>query len=266
HWFRGPLFDPLTMAWHDVASGQPVERPPPQGGEPSPGATLSLPFTLAPGQTRTIAVRLCWYAGQSHLRAGPDGSPDPFKVEPGQETYKPWYAGKYSDILAVIGDWNARYGDLRSRSALFSDTFYDSTLPPEVIEAVAANLTILKSPTVLRQTDGRLWSWEGSSDDFGSCAGSCTHVLNYAQAVAHLFPQLERTLRETEFGANQDEHGHQEFRALLPIAPQKAHFVAAADGQLGGIMKVHRDWLISGDTQWLRNLWPKVAKSLDYCI
>jgi hypothetical protein len=46
----------------------------------------------------------------------------------------------------------------------------------------------------------------------------------------------------------------------------KHDFHAAADGQLGGIMKVHRDWRISGDLDWLRNIWPKVKASLDYCI
>jgi hypothetical protein len=43
-------------------------------------------------------------------------------------------------------------------------------------------------------------------------------------------------------------------------------FYAAADGQLGGIMKVHREWRISGDSNWMAKLWPKVKQSLDYCI
>jgi len=30
-------------------------------------------------------------------------------------------------------------------------------------------------------------------------------------------------------------------------------------------MKMHRDWRVSGDTEWLRRLWPKVKKSLDFC-
>ena len=31
----------------------------------------------------------------------------------------------------------------------------------------------------------------------------------------------------------------------------------AADGQLGGIILVHRDWKINGDIIWLKKLWPK---------
>ena len=156
--------------------------------------------------------------------------------------------------------------ELRNNSKQFSDCLYDTTLPSEVVEAVAANLTIIKSPTVLRQTDGRLWSWEGCGDDSGCCHGSCTHVWNYAQAIPHLFPSLERTLRETEFGPSQSDAGHQTFRSNLPIRPVEHDFHAAADGQLGGIMKVFREWRISGDTEWLRGLWPKVKRSLDYCI
>lgn len=134
------------------------------------------------------------------------------------------------------------------------------------MEAVAANLSILKSPTVLRQYDGRLWGWEGSKDAVGSCAGFCTHVWNYAQAICHLFPTLERSLRETEFFENQNAAGHRQFKAALPIRPQAHDFYAAADGQLGGIMKVYRDWRISGDSVWLRHLFPRVKISLDYCI
>jgi uncharacterized protein (DUF608 family) len=41
---------------------------------------------------------------------------------------------------------------------------------------------------------------------------------------------------------------------------------AATDGQLGGIMKVYREWRISGDKEWLKSIWPNVKLSLDYCI
>ena len=150
---------------------------------------------------------------------------------------------------------------------MFANTFYNSSLPSEVVEAVAANLTILKSPTVLRQKDGRLWAWEGCHDGSGCCHGSCTHVWNYAQAIPHLFPALERTLRETEFTVSQNVPGHQNFRTSLPIQPVAGHgFHAAADGQLGGIIKIYRDWRISGNTDWMKSLYPSVKQSMDYCI
>jgi uncharacterized protein (DUF608 family) len=260
-WFRGGWWDPLTMAWRDVARGACFESPPPVSGDPSPGATLFVPFQLAPGESRTIVLRLAWYVGQTNLRQGkdPQGAPPP-------EFYRPWYAGRFSGIEDVTAHWSANYAGLRDRTRRFSDCFYDSTLPTEVLEAVSADFCILKSPTILRQTDGKLWGWEGCDDNVGSCAGSCIHVWNYAQAIAHLFPSLERTLRETEFGPSQNEAGHQTFRSALPIRPVQHGFHAASDGQLGGIMKAFRDWRISGDTAWLRALWPRVKQSLDYCI
>ncbi len=265
-WFRGDWWDPLTMAWKDVESGTIVERAPLTSGEPSPGASVFVPFTLAPGASHTVTLRLAWYAPQSHLREGRDPVPPPASMPVAEQFHRPWYAGRFSDIDAVSGYWRDNYGRLRDATRQFRDAFYDTTLPPEVIEAVAANLAILKSPTLLRQTDGRLWAYEGCADANGCCFGNCSHVWNYAQAIPHLFPHLERSMRETEFGPSQDERGHQAYRSALPIRPIVHDEPAAADGQLGGIMRVYREWRISGDTRWLNSLWPRVRRSLDYCI
>ena len=264
-WFRGGWWDPLTMAWKDVAEAASYDRPPISEGAASPGASLFVGFQLPAKGTKTLALRLAWFVGKTNLRIGKDPSGAASNTNDPQQ-FRPWYAGRFTDINGISYYWRDHYEELRRKSARFSDAFYDSTLPPEVIEAVAANLAILKSPTVLRQTDGRLWSWEGCGDNSGCCHGSCTHVWNYAQAIPHLFPSLERTLRETEFGPSQSDTGHQQFRSALPIRPLDHDFHAAADGQLGGIIKVFRDWRISGDTEWLRGLWPRVKQSLDFCI
>ncbi len=282
-WFRGGWWDPLTMAWNNVrdARMQPVAPVEKDAG----GGSLYVPLTLAPGASRTIRVMMAWYVPESDLKAGtamPDekkncdpatgccAGPSDLGFPNGKTstsvTYKPWYSSRFAGIAEVTEYWRANYDSLRKKSGLFRDTFYASTLPPEVMESVAANLTILKSPTVLRQFDGRLWSWEGCGDESGCCEGSCTHVWNYAQAIPHLFPQLERTLRNTEFCENQDSRGHQAFRANLPISPGKHDFHAAADGQLGGIMKVYREWRISADSDWLKRIYPVVKRSMDYGI
>jgi uncharacterized protein (DUF608 family) len=269
-WFRGGWWDPLTITWKTIMKGETRSTELVEQG--APGASLFVPFTLNPGETRVIRLMMAWYVPDTNFKYGKDSEEkkeeectdpacsckDPF--------YKPWYSGKFKGIDEIVSYWKTNYNDLRAKSELFKNSFYKTTLPGEVIEAIAANLTILKSPTVLRQPDGRLWSWEGCSDNSGCCAGSCTHVWNYAQAIPHLFPGLERTMRETEFFPSQDNEGHQTFRSALPIRPVATTFYAASDGQLGGIMKMYRDWRISGDSEWLKKMYPKVAESMDYCI
>ena len=274
-WLRGSgnwmdSYDSLTMVWRSVAQGQVLQADPFAEGLPSPGGSLYVPFQLNPGQEKTIRLQLAWHVPKTNIRFGRGPQQDNALRCDGplqqQETHVPWYAGAFSNIEAVSSYWRQNYERLREISKLFSDCFYGTNLPDEVVEAIAANLTILKSPTMLRQIDGRLWSWEGCSDDIGCCAGSCTHVWNYAQALPHLFPRLERSLRQTEFYENQDETGHQMFRATLPIRPAHHDRYAAADGQLGGMMKLFRDWRISGDTDWMKAIWPKAKQSLHYCI
>ncbi len=269
HWFRGGWFDPLTMTWKTVREGAMPEAGAVSEGAPSAGGSLYLPFSLEPAEARTLRLLLAWYVPHSDLRtdsartipAGEAGA------EAGtQHFYRPWYAGRFENIGEVNRYWAESYRRLRDETRCFSDCFYDTTLPPEVVEAASANLSILKSPTVLRQMDGRLWAWEGCGDRAGCCPGSCTHVWNYAQALPHLFPELERSLRLTEFEESQDEEGHQSFRASLPIRSCGHDFHAAADGQLGGVMKVHREWRISGDTGWLERIWPLVKRSLAFAI
>jgi uncharacterized protein (DUF608 family) len=266
-WFKGGWWDSLTLAWKNIQEARLLDNPPVDG--PCPGASLFVPFTLKPGQEKKVRLMFTWYVPRTDLSLGKNAPDSPVRKDGKSSptpTYVPWYAGRFKDIREVSRYWRRNYDDLRCKTSLFTDAFYDSTLPPEVIEAVAANLTILKSPTVLRQTNGRLWCFEGCSDERGCCHGSCTHVWNYAQAIPHLFPSLERSLRESEFNESQDDRGHQTFRTALPIRPTTHDYHAASDGQLGGIMKVYREWRISGDTPWLKELWPEVKISLDYCI
>lgn len=281
-WFRGSFVEGLTMVWNTISNGE-IKDNPPDNNEAQynlrpPGASLFVPFSLDPNETKVIRVSMAWYVPNTKLRIlfpryakeinETDGDNNMYD----SQYYKPWYSGKFANITEVVSYWTTNYEVLQKKSELFKESFYDNTLPPEVTEAVSADLSILKSPTILRQPDGKLWCWEGSGDESGSCEGSCTHVWNYAQAIPHLFPELERTLRETEFFINQDQNGHQHFRASLPIRrvthakPADHSFWAAADGQLGGIIKVYRDWRINGNAMWLSKIFPRVIKSMDFCI
>ncbi|HEX4141147.1 MAG TPA: GH116 family glycosyl hydrolase [Candidatus Methylacidiphilales bacterium] len=265
-WFRGGWFDAQTMVWKNISEGKVLEQPAHPEGAAGDGGSIYLPLELKPGEEKTVRLLLGWYVPYSTLRIDGKGQEEWGNPDLKTDFYRPWYSSKFAGIDAVIDYWTKENGRLRADTAAFTDAFYDTTLPPEVVDAIAANLAILKSPTVLREHGGKIWAWEGTADERGSCHGTCTHVWNYAQALPHLFPGLERGLREIEFMLSQDERGHQNFRANIPLGPAPHTFHAAADGQLGGILKMYREWRISGDTAWLRGLWPQVRQSLAYCI
>ena len=276
-WLRSPgwEFDSLSAIWREVSTGSFSEN---IGSNDTDtrgrnGCSILLAGALHPGQSRAHTIVIAWYFPNSYLQAGvareqdTQGNPG-CRTSSGKEGpfWRTFYASQWKDAREVAEYVAANHASLLTRTLAFHDGLFSSTLPPYVLDAVSANLAIMKSPTVLRLENGDLWGWEGCFPDAGCCHGSCTHVWNYAQAFPHLFPRLERTLRELELVRSMDENGHVTFRSALPEGPVKHDFHAASDGQLGGIMKVFRDWQISGDTSWLRKMYPLAKRSLDYCI
>ena len=273
-WFRGGWFDGISALWREVSTGSftPNDASTP-GSQGRNGGSILVKGELAPGEQVTLPIVLAWYfpnvdttyGGQPAAPAEDACGPE-CACHPTSPRWQPYYTTQWKDAWDVVAYVRDHYASLRARTQAFHDALFHSTLPGYVLDAVSANLAILKSPTVLRQANGNVWAWEGCFSTSGCCHGSCTHVWNYAQAMPHLFPALERTLREQELERSMDERGHVTFRAALPDGPVDHTFHAAADGQLGGIMKLYREWQISGDQGWLAELYPLARRSLDFCI
>ena len=153
---------------------------------------------------------------------------------------------------------------LEEQTRRFAGALASSALPEPVKDAVSANLSVLKTPTVLRLEDGSLWGWEGCNERTGSCEGSCQHVWNYAYALPYLFPDLERSLRENTVKYALMPSGATKFRVPLPLGRDLGAFRACVDGQMGEVIKCYREWKLSGDTPWLLSVAPAVLKMLDY--
>jgi uncharacterized protein (DUF608 family) len=277
-WLRSPgwEFDSLSALWREVSSGNFSANDGSNNVDNAGrnGASILLESQLAPGASRTHPILIAWHFPNSYLREGAKdesaGVQGPAGCRAvagdGPPPWNPYYATQWKDAREVALYVDQNYTSLRSRTVRFKEAMFSSSLPPYVLDAVSANLGILKSPTALREANGNLWGWEGCFPDSGCCHGSCTHVWNYAQAFPHLYPQLERTLRDLELVRSMDERGHVTFRGAIPDGPVDHSFHAASDGQLGGIMKLYRDWHISGDTDWLKRMYPLAKRSIDYGI
>jgi uncharacterized protein (DUF608 family) len=174
-----------------------------------------------------------------------------------------YYTKRFSDAWDVSRHAARELGALEARARKFFDAARSSTLPPAVLDAALSNLSTLVTNTAFRTPDGEFHGFEGCGDHEGCCHGSCTHVWNYEQATAFVFPALARSLRESEFLRNTKDNGLMGFRSYLPDG-EKIWDKAAADGQMGCLMKLYRDWQLSGDTEWLRRLWPQAKRALEF--
>lgn len=272
-WLRGGWFDGISALWREISTGEFVENDgilPADDPNSRNGGSILSSYVLQPGERVTLPVLISWHFPNSFLSVGsaPACGCVGSRLESCQAppAWRPFYVSQWRDAKEVCAYVSDNFDSLRSRTLMFQKALISSSVPNEVLDAVCSNLAILKSPTVLRQENGNIWAWEGCFPQSGCCHGSCTHVWNYAQAMPHLFPALERTLREQEYERSMDEKGHVNFRSALPDGPAPHDFHAAADGQLGGIMKLFRDWRIFGDRGWLERLYPLAKRSLEYCI
>ena len=166
-----------------------------------------------------------------------------------------YYAVKFPSATAVAQYLAGNFATLARQTRLWHDTWYDSTLPYWFLDRTMANTSILATSTTFRFANGRFWGWEG----VGCCEGTCTHVWHYAQAVARLFPDLERDLRQrTDFGT-----------ALDPktgvIQHRGESCGLAVDGQAGCILRAYREHQMSGGNAFLKAIWPKVKLAM-HCL
>ena len=181
----------------------------------------------------------------------------------GDDVIGNFYCTRFSDAWKVAEYLALHLGELEARTRSFVSAMRQATLPAAVKDAATSNLSTLVSPTCFRTADGRFHGFEGCFDEGGCCFGSCTHVWNYEPATASLFPALSRSLRDQQFGFLTDADGRMDFRELLPYEIEHWGF-AAADGQMGTVMKLYLDWRLSGDTEWLRRLWPNAKRALEF--
>ncbi len=186
------------------------------------------------------------------------------------KTWKNYYAVIFPTSVESAVYSLEEFEMLYKRTQKFKDTLFHSTIDQTVIEAVSATLSVLKSPAVFRLEDGSFYGWEGVHEEEGSCEGTCQHVWNYAYALCFLFPDLERSIRENEFKYCTDENGKTYFRMPLPRdagKPESSILTGnrpCLDGQMGTVIKTYREWKMSGDTPWLKSVWPTVKKILSY--
>lgn len=233
--------------------------------------SLGIVHELAPGESRDFEFVLAWsFPNRRRAWLGHIIGQDPHA----DEVVRNHYAALWPDAWSAARYVLTELGRLETATDAFVEALYGGGLDPVIADAVGANIAAARSTTcfVVDSPAPELGAgpvfaaWEGSFDHGGSCEGTCTHVWSYAQTVAWLFPQLERSARRVEFLLETDDAGAQRFRTNRVFGGPGWFMGPAVDGQLGTFLRLHREWRFSGDDDFLRELWPPAVRSLEYAI
>lgn len=229
--------------------------------------SLGIVHDLAPGESRDFEFVLSW-SFPNRVKGWDEEtglfSRDETAREPGHT--RNFYATRWPDAWSAAAYLLTDLERLEAATRAFHDSLHSSALDPAVLDAASAMIATLRSTTCFRYEDGNFFAWEGSTDHGGSCSGTCTHVWSYAQTVAWLFPDLERSARRMEYLVETADDGRQHFRAHQYFGGKPFGWPPAVDGQLGTVVRLHREWRFSGDNGFLRELWPAAKRTLDYAI
>ncbi|MGI8988975.1 MAG: GH116 family glycosyl-hydrolase [Bryobacteraceae bacterium] len=255
-WPRGRWWNSPMLFWDDFSSDGELGPEPP---EPNAVGALCLSRDIPARGRAEYTFLLAWhFPNRTPARCG-------WTAPKGEQNtvIGNWYSTKFPDAWAAAEYAAANLERLEKQTRLFAASLRESTVPAAVREAASANLSTFVTTTCFRTADGEFHGFEGANDKLGCCFGNCTHVWNYETATAHLFPSLSRSLRKAAFGYSMDDAGAMHFRQVLPDGKERSGF-AAADGQMGQIVHAYLDWMLSGDEAWLRQLWPRIRKGLEF--
>ncbi len=222
---------------HDFASAGAVRRPQIAAGN----AAVAVPFKLAPGEARTATFVITWHFPNVSRLGGHEGN---------------LYSRRFGDAGQVARYVCENADALWERTDLYQRTLYESNLPESWLDAMTSQSVIFRGPTTWWAEDGYFGGFEGS---YSCCPLNCTHVWNYAQSHARLFPEIGRNMRQSDLLVYMRDTGETSHRQHGPHG-------AFIDGQCAAIVEVLREHQMSADDRFLRSVWPALQKAMDWLI
>jgi len=279
---EGFVLDPHPTGTANLSERNRKNRPLFPAGHSPAGETwnggLLAPFRLAPGESTALTFAIAWHFPNRYVNF------DQFGPRRNYGKSRFWvgnaYAARFSDAVEVTEYVAQNRARLEDKSREWADGFENSTLPGWLAEAMAAQGSLVRSPTSFWAEDGKFYGFEGSLGAStgmslgtygGSCPLNCTHVWNYEQALSRLFPHLERTMRETDLEHVQAPEGYVPHRTVLPLylpqfwdEPIGGPTNPALDGMLGTVLKVYREVRQGAGSGWLDRMWPRVKRLVEH--
>lgn len=224
---------------HGTVSGQVVA---PEG---SRNGALTQTAALGPHETKSVTFVLAWHF------------PNHYDNTPKRNWLGHQYAHWFQDSDILVHDAAANHAQWYAASKAFQDSLYASTLPPKVADAINAQLTTFTKETWWTE-DGTWAVWEG----MGCCGLQTLDVGFYGSTpIALFFPEQEKS-------AMRISARHQNAEGKMPhFFPGNFETPDAWDKidlMPKFTLMVYRDYLWSGDLDYLKEMWPVIKRAMAY--
>jgi len=201
---------------------------------------IEAPVRLAPGEQRIVHFVMGWsYPHVERFRRR------------GNLYYRWFRTGQQAADYAL-----QHLPQLWGWTQLYHQTMYQSNLPPLMLDAITSQAVILRSPTCFWSDNGYFAGYEGS---YACCPLNCTHVWNYAQTHARLFPEIGRNMRESDLLVYLHPDGETSHR-------QHWQHEAFIDGQCATICAAYREHLTAPDNAFLKKIWSRAKLATEWLI
>ena len=206
-------------------------------------AALCSTVRLAPGEKKTVRFVLTWYFPNHFSKDGRR------------------LGHYYENLLCGAKDANAFLQDHRpevfDKAVAFSKLLYNTDLPEIYPDCWSGHLsTIVKCAWYLK--DGKFGLWEGQ----GFCGFHTTDITYHASfGLLALFPELQ--LRQMRMGAAFQREDGRVHHSFAPDLDHVGGGFERVDMNNQFVLMVLRDYLYTGDKDYLKAMWPHVVRAMD---
>ncbi len=211
-------------------------------GSPLTGCVSSR-VTLSPHQTRKLTFLLAWHF--PHFI-------DAEKIDIGR-----MYSNRFKSVSSVADYVTDNLATLKKKTRHFHDVFYRSSLPHWLLDAANAQFTTLFKSSWWT-LDGTFAIWEG----LGCCGTQTVDVAYYGSiSLVMLFPELaKQAMRLSARFQNPSGRIPHFFPGTFQY-PDAYHMI---DLMPKFSLMVWRDYLWTGDREYLDQMWPHVRSAMEH--
>ncbi len=200
-------------------------------------------LTLAPGEKKSVRFILSWYF--------------PNLFDDSGKKIGHYYENLYSNSLEANKFLADNYDDVYKKAVDFAELLYNTDLPSIYPDCWSSNLSqLIKSSHYIK--NGKFGLWEG----LGFCGFHTTDITYHASfGLINLFPDLQK--KQMKMGAEFQRKDGRVHHLFKPGFEKVDNSYDRVDMNMQFVLMVLRDYLFTGDREYLLSLWDNVKRAMD---